>query len=127
VDLTGLLAVTFLFGGGTLFLLAISPVGRAIAARIQGKAVTSDEVVRGWRPPTRRRWTTSRNCAKMSRRSTSGWILPSGSSPNNGRERCRRTGPRPAGRWRKGAPMPIFQRGHGAPGSARLIGATNLM
>lgn len=45
MDLTGLLAVTFLFGGGTLFLLAISPVGRALAARIQGKAVTSDEVV----------------------------------------------------------------------------------
>lgn len=45
MDLTGLLAVTFIFGGGTLFLLAISPVGRAIAARIQGKAVTADEVV----------------------------------------------------------------------------------
>jgi hypothetical protein len=41
----GVLAITFIFGGGTLFLLAISPVGRAIAARIQGKAVTSDEVV----------------------------------------------------------------------------------
>ncbi len=41
----GILAITFIFGGGTLFLLAISPVGRAFAARIQGKAVTSDEVV----------------------------------------------------------------------------------
>ncbi len=32
----GILAVTFIFGGGSLFLLAISPVGRAIANRIQG-------------------------------------------------------------------------------------------
>ena len=32
----GILAITFIFGGGTLFLLAISPVGRAIATRIQG-------------------------------------------------------------------------------------------
>jgi hypothetical protein len=34
------LAVIFLFGGGTLFLLAISPIGRAIADRIRG---TKDE------------------------------------------------------------------------------------
>jgi len=34
------LAVIFLFGGGTLFLLAISPIGRAIADRIRG---TRDE------------------------------------------------------------------------------------
>jgi DNA repair exonuclease SbcCD ATPase subunit len=45
MDITGILAITFIFGGGTLFLLAISPVGRAIAARIQGKAVTADDVV----------------------------------------------------------------------------------
>jgi hypothetical protein len=32
----GVLAVVLLFGGGTLFLLAISPVGRAIADRIRG-------------------------------------------------------------------------------------------
>jgi hypothetical protein len=32
------LAVTLLFGGGSLFLLAISPVGRAIADRIRGRA-----------------------------------------------------------------------------------------
>ena len=32
----GILAVTFIFGGGSLFLLAISPVGKAIAERIQG-------------------------------------------------------------------------------------------
>ena len=31
----GVLAVTFIFGGGTAFLLAISPIGRAIAERIR--------------------------------------------------------------------------------------------
>jgi hypothetical protein len=36
-DLIGLVAVVLLFGGGTLFLLAISPVGKALAARILGK------------------------------------------------------------------------------------------
>ena len=36
-DIVPLVAVTFLFGGGTLFLLAISPVGRALAARILGR------------------------------------------------------------------------------------------
>ena len=36
-DLVGLVAVVLLFGGGTLFLLAISPVGKALAARIMGK------------------------------------------------------------------------------------------
>jgi chromosome condensin MukBEF ATPase and DNA-binding subunit MukB len=30
-------AVVLLFGGGTLFLLSISPVGKAIAARLLGK------------------------------------------------------------------------------------------
>ena len=30
-----ILAVTFLFGGGTLFLLAVSPVGRAFADRLR--------------------------------------------------------------------------------------------
>lgn len=30
-----ILAITFLFGGGSLFLLAISPVGKAIADRIR--------------------------------------------------------------------------------------------
>ncbi len=45
----GILAITFIFGGGTLFLLAISPIGRAIANRIQGTAggsVTSETVER---------------------------------------------------------------------------------
>jgi hypothetical protein len=36
-DIIGLVAVVFLFGGGTLFLLAISPVGKALAARILGR------------------------------------------------------------------------------------------
>lgn len=36
-DIIGLVAVVGLFGGGTLFLLAISPVGKALAARITGK------------------------------------------------------------------------------------------
>jgi hypothetical protein len=33
----GLFAITFLFGGGTLFLLSMSPVGRALAERIRGR------------------------------------------------------------------------------------------
>ena len=36
-DVIGLVAVILLFGGGTLFLLAISPIGKALAARITGK------------------------------------------------------------------------------------------
>ena len=36
-ELVPLVAVTLLFGGGTLFLLSISPVGRALAARILGR------------------------------------------------------------------------------------------
>jgi len=42
-DIIGLVVVVFLFGGGTLFLLAISPVGKAIAARILGKKPASAE------------------------------------------------------------------------------------
>lgn len=40
----GILAITFIFGGGTLFLLSVSPVGRAIAERIrsQGAVPTPD-------------------------------------------------------------------------------------
>lgn len=34
-NLEDILAITFLFGGGTLFLLAVSPVGKAIADRIR--------------------------------------------------------------------------------------------
>jgi len=45
-SIVGLAAVILLFGGGTLFLLSISPVGKAFAARILGKkrgAVEGDE------------------------------------------------------------------------------------
>ena len=48
MDITGALGIVLLFGGGTLFLLAISPVGRAIAERIRrsgGGALPED--VRG--------------------------------------------------------------------------------
>jgi hypothetical protein len=38
MDIEGVLAIVFLFGGGTLFLLAISPIGRAFADRIRGKS-----------------------------------------------------------------------------------------
>jgi hypothetical protein len=37
MDIEGVLAIIFLFGGGTLFLLAISPIGRVVAERIRGK------------------------------------------------------------------------------------------
>lgn len=37
MDIVGLIAVILLFGGGTLFLLAISPIGKALAGRISGK------------------------------------------------------------------------------------------
>lgn len=35
MDMEGVLAITLIFGGGTLFLLSISPVGRAFAERIR--------------------------------------------------------------------------------------------
>ncbi len=37
MDIEGVLAITFLFGGGTLFLLSISPIGKAFADRIRAK------------------------------------------------------------------------------------------
>ena len=42
-DVVGLVAVVLLFGGGTLFLLSISPVGKALAARILGRKRTSGD------------------------------------------------------------------------------------
>jgi len=45
VDVEGILAIVFIFGGGSMFLLAISPVGRAIAARIQGGGRIPDDQV----------------------------------------------------------------------------------
>lgn len=35
MDVEGILAITLIFGGGTLFLLSISPVGKAFAERIR--------------------------------------------------------------------------------------------
>ena len=37
MDMEGVLAIIFLFGGGTAFLLSISPVGRAVADRIRAR------------------------------------------------------------------------------------------
>jgi hypothetical protein len=47
MDMEGILAITFIFGGGTLFALSLSPVGRAIAERIrsQGKQGTDPELL----------------------------------------------------------------------------------
>ena len=42
-DIVGLVAVVMLFGGGTVFLLAISPLGKALAARISGKKPVDDD------------------------------------------------------------------------------------
>jgi hypothetical protein len=36
MDIEGVLAIVLIFGGGALFLLAISPVGKAFADRIRG-------------------------------------------------------------------------------------------
>lgn len=41
-----ILAIIFIFGGGSAFLLAISPVGRAIADRIRQGAVDSPDSLR---------------------------------------------------------------------------------
>jgi hypothetical protein len=38
MDIEGVLAITLIFGGGTLFLLSISPVGRALADRLRGRS-----------------------------------------------------------------------------------------
>ena len=37
MDLEGALAIFFIFGGGAAFLMAMSPIGRAVADRIRGK------------------------------------------------------------------------------------------
>ena len=43
-DVVGLVAVILLFGGGTVFLLSISPIGKALAAKIMGRhALPADE------------------------------------------------------------------------------------
>jgi hypothetical protein len=49
MDIESILAITFIFGGGTLFLLAVSPVGKALAERIRhgsrGVAAPDPEVL----------------------------------------------------------------------------------
>ena len=37
MDMEGILAITLIFGGGTAFLLSISPIGKAVAERIRHK------------------------------------------------------------------------------------------
>jgi len=46
MDMEGVLAIIFIFGGGSLFLLALSPVGKAFAERIrrQGGAALPEDV-----------------------------------------------------------------------------------
>jgi hypothetical protein len=36
-DMEGVLAIIFIFGGGTLFLLSVSPIGKAYAERIRAR------------------------------------------------------------------------------------------
>lgn len=42
MDIEGILAIVLIFGGGTLFLLAISPIGKAFAERIRGRSATAE-------------------------------------------------------------------------------------
>jgi hypothetical protein len=42
-EVVGLVAVVLLFGGLTLFLLAISPIGKALAGRISGKKAVNED------------------------------------------------------------------------------------
>ncbi len=42
-----LLLISLVFGGGTLVLLAISPIGRAVADRIRGRASAAAPAVSG--------------------------------------------------------------------------------
>jgi len=42
-NVVGLVAVILLFGGGTVSLLALSPIGKAFAARIGGKKGAADD------------------------------------------------------------------------------------
>jgi hypothetical protein len=41
VDIEGILAIVLIFGGGVVAALSFSPIGRAIADRIRGRAVAS--------------------------------------------------------------------------------------
>ncbi len=44
MDIEGVIAIIGLFGGGTLVLLGFSPIGRALADRIRGRAVATDDL-----------------------------------------------------------------------------------
>lgn len=48
MDIEGVLAIVLIFGGGALFLLSLSPVGKAIAERIRrsGGGVVPEDVRR---------------------------------------------------------------------------------
>ena len=37
-----ILAISLIFGGGTLFLLSVSPIGKAVADRIRGRTWSAD-------------------------------------------------------------------------------------
>jgi hypothetical protein len=41
MDIEGVLAIVFLFGGGTFAALSFSPIGRAVADRIRGKSAAA--------------------------------------------------------------------------------------
>jgi hypothetical protein len=41
MDMEGILAITLIFGGGTAFLLSISPIGKAIAERIRSRGAVA--------------------------------------------------------------------------------------
>ena len=43
MDIVGLTAVILLFGGLTLFLISMSPIGKALAGRITGKRVQLED------------------------------------------------------------------------------------
>ena len=42
-NVVGLVAVVLLFGGGTVFLVSMSPIGKALAARILGRKTIAAE------------------------------------------------------------------------------------
>jgi hypothetical protein len=43
MDMEALFVITFIFGGGTLFLLSISPVGKALADRLRGNVAPAQD------------------------------------------------------------------------------------
>src|SRR3989454_494418 len=84
MDITGALAIVLIFGGGTLFLLAISPVGRAIAERIRrpgGGALPED--VRGELDELRSELTGEVHQLRTEVSELSEWTSRSGCSPSS--------------------------------------------